>query len=242
MAVLPLWRQRQRLHMPLKDWSLQERQYAVRQYAQLMLLISAALSFTLYAISAPAAVVPRTTSRYLVCLLLAVPAILWPSWSGFSALSSRAGTFSKHLHAIKIVSFLRILLLLVVLVVYAWGTILIGENIPRAQAAYTSQENLSQDLLHLGITRIYSNYDTCARLIFQSRERIICASLDEHLKPANDRYLLYRAMVKSSRNPAYVFQVDSPYARAFAQAATKPDQRYQQYHYEGYVVCVPVTS
>src|SRR5260221_9443188 len=49
-----------------------------------MLLASAGLTLLLYATSPTSATGPVTTFRYLTCMLLAVPAILWPVWQGLS--------------------------------------------------------------------------------------------------------------------------------------------------------------
>ncbi|HEX4208448.1 MAG TPA: hypothetical protein VHZ51_30425 [Ktedonobacteraceae bacterium] len=231
-SALPLYWTWKRLHAPLADWSPQERQRAIRLAAQLLLLMSAAITFVLYAISSPAAVDPHSTSRYLACLLLALPAVLWPLWHGFG----RLNTSERWKSSGTILLIVRYGLLLAVVLVFVWGTIRIGAEVPAAQAAYARQERLTQDLLHMDATRIYSDYWTCARLIFQSQEQIMCASLDAQLNADNDRYLPYRAAVRSASHPAYVFSSGSSQANAFAQRMLSTGKHYQWHTFEGYVV------
>jgi hypothetical protein len=122
------------------------------------------------------------------------------------------------------------------------GTIRTFEDIPNAQAAYSQQEALIRDLLHINATRIYTDYWTCNRLIFQSNERIICSNLDAQLKPAQDRYIPYRDMVKAAPQATYVFPINSPQARAIEHALAHLHQPYQRFIFDGYVVYQTDTS
>jgi hypothetical protein len=88
---------------------------------------------------------------------------------------------------------------------FVQGTFRTFSQIPNAQASYRQQDQLIQKLLSLGATRIYSEYWTCNRLTFQSREHIICSSLNANLTPGFDRYLPYQYIVRRSPHPAYVF-------------------------------------
>src|SRR5581483_11553070 len=57
-----------------------KRQQQVRLYATLMLLSSGAIWLLLFMFGQAAPITPRGSSRYLICLLLSVPALLWPLW------------------------------------------------------------------------------------------------------------------------------------------------------------------
>jgi hypothetical protein len=129
----------------------------------------------------------------------------------------------------------RVGILLLIGTTFLMGTITIFGDIPENQEVYTKEDALIEDLLHLGATRIYSEYWTCNRLIFASDERIICASLDEKLRQGFDRYLPYRAIVKADPYAAYVFPLGSPQAMAFAELH-KNDTQYRRDVFEGYVV------
>jgi hypothetical protein len=130
----------------------------------------------------------------------------------------------------------RVAALALVLAVFVMGTISTFASVPQAEQAYNQEEALIQDLLHIGATRIYSEYWTCNRLTFHSQERIICSSLSEDLGPGFDRYAPYSAIVRASPHPAYVFPVGSAQAAAMARAVSSQHIQYRRYLFYGYVV------
>lgn len=216
-------------------WAFEERQQMIRQCGRLMLLVSAIGTLLLYAISPKAAFAPNPTARYLACLLVALPSVLWPLWKGMPALL-------KQPHWRKqIPNLVRGCLLLLILAVYGTGTIRTFTDIPNAQAFYQQQDALVQKLLALGATRIYSEYWTCNRIAFQSQEKIICSVLDEQLNPGFDRYLPYRTIVRNAPHPAYVFPVGSPQVTAFdaGMKSGKISAPYQRLTFENYVIYLP---
>ncbi len=153
LAVYTVRRYRRHVHAgTTQSTSSEERQEAIRQCGRLMLLASVGLTLLLYAIAPSSATVPDTSFRYLTCLLLAIPALLWPIWQGLSAQRisldwrTKAGLL------------LRGGLLLLVTGTFASGTIRTFMEIPTARAAYQQQEALVQDLLHVGATRVYADY------------------------------------------------------------------------------------
>jgi len=112
-------------------------------------------------------------------------------------------------------------------------------EIPIIQAGNQQQDALISNLLRLHATHIYSDYNTCNRLIFLTREQLICSVLDEHLQPGFDRYLPYRSIVRSDPRAAYVFREDSAQAIAFAQKIALSEASYQRFDFEGYVIYQP---
>jgi hypothetical protein len=227
LACIAVWHQWSRT--PTQEQSFEKRKSVIQHSARLLLLGSAALTFVLFARSPAAALYPVTSSRYLICLLLATPAVLWPLWRGLHGLD-RLQARRTQMMLIG-----RVGILLLIGTTFLMGTITIFGDIPQNQEAYTKEDALIEDLLHLGATRIYSEYWTCNRLIFASDERIICASLDEKLRQGFDRYLPYRAIVKADPYAAYVFPLGSPQAMAFAELH-KNDTQYRRDVFEGYVV------
>ena len=222
---------------PVQDWSFEERQTTIRQCARLMLLVSAGLTLVLYALSPIAAVIPDIVWRYLICMLIALPAVLWPLWNGNSTLLIASARRAR------ILFILRIGLLLLIASIFLLGTIrTFVEGVPEAQAAYSQEDTLVQDLLRIGATRIYSEYWTCNRLIFHSQERIICSALDDQLKPGFDRYLPYRSMVRAALYPAYVFPLNSPQAATFQREMLSQYVHYRHYVFEGYDIYQPDTN
>ena len=209
--------------------SLEERQEAIRQCGRLMLLASVGLTLLLYAIAPSSATGPDTTFRYLTCLLLAIPALLWPIWQSLSTQKISNWRTKGGL-------LLRGGLLLLVTATFVSGTVRTLMQIPTAQAVYQYQETLVQDLLQVGATRVYSDYWTCNVLTFLSQEKIICSALDERLNPGYDRYLPYRFIVGATPHPTYVFPPDTKQAEAMKQRVLLASSHYRRYIFEGYVV------
>ncbi len=182
LAIAFIWQQRRQ--SLAGNWSFEQRQDVIRQCCRLMLLLSAGLTIVLYAISPLAALYPFTAFRYLTCVLIALPAVLWPLWKGIKKLEILPGTFSKAMFV------LRGSILLLIGITFLLGTLRTFQEIPAAQAAYNSEDTLVQDLQNRGATYIYSDYWTCNRLTFHSQEQIICSVLTEHLNPGFNRYTL----------------------------------------------------
>jgi hypothetical protein len=253
VVALPLWRyshhilKNDRRVAPHRGFVYEDRKVQVplsqemrRLYilhsARFALLVSVALSFVLYMWSFPAAAVPRSTSRYLICLFFALPVVLWPLWHGISKSMNIYTRLRERYSRIKLAAlFIRFGLLLSIFIIFIVGMLDTWSEVPRNEAAYASQAHLTQELLDLGVTRIYSDYWTCARLTFQSQERLICAALDEHLQTGQDRYMPYRDIVHANPHPGYVFRNNSVQARILPNAL---GNRYHRYVFDNYVVYV----
>ena len=201
-----LWRQRR--SVSVQEWAFEERGLVVRECARLMLLLSAALLFLSYIPSPHAALHPATDARYLIPLLISTPAILWPLWQSF-------GRYRFHMPPWNLLARLvQIGTLFLILAVFLTGTIKVFNDITDAQADYVAYNALIGNLLDHQATRIYTDYWTCGRIIFQSHEKIICSSLDKDLvsDPFLDRYQPYRDQVMAAPHPWYVFvsRADQP--------------------------------
>jgi hypothetical protein len=227
-VIWPTWRK-----SAARDWTFEERQTTIRQCARLMLLVSAGLTIVSYMLSPVSAIIPDITSRYLICLLIAVPAVLWPLWSGNSRLMALSGWREKALLALKVG------VLVLVATTFLLGTVRTFAGVAAAEAAYNQEGALVQDLLRVGATRIYSEYWTCNRLTFRSQEQIVCSALDEQLKPGFDRYLPYRSIVRAAAHPAYVFPLHSQQSLD-VQRELQTKGHYRHYVFEGYDVFQPI--
>lgn len=215
--------------LPGGDW--ESRQEAIRQSARLMILGSVGLTLLLYAVSPAPATVPDTSFRYLTCLLLAIPVLLWPVWQGLNL-----ENIASHGIRTKVGLLLRAGVLLLVAATFASGTVRTYLEVPMAQEVYQRDEAIVQDLLRIGATRIYSEYWTCNVLTFLSHEKIICSALDEGLKPGYDRYLPYRFIVRAAPHPTYIFPNGTRAAEAIQQRMRSTSGHYRYYTFEGYVV------
>lgn len=127
------------------------------------------------------------------------------------------------------------------------GVLLLGTvNLMVGSASSRNQVREQRDFMDrlaaLGVTRLYSEYWTCDRVIFQTQEHLTCAVLDEHLAPGQNRYLAYYGIVAADPRAAYTFPIHSAQAAAFAAHAAESPGRYRQLTFDGYVVYLPVAT
>ena len=201
----------------------------IRCAGQLAVLASAVLTLLLYALSPAPASVPDTSFRYLTCLLLALPVLLWPLWRGL------------RVRRPALRWWLRVVLLLLVAATLTTGLVRTLLQMPTTQARYEVQQVLVQNLQRVGATRLYSDYWTCNILIFLSREKIICSALDDHMQPAQDRYLPYRLIIHATPHPGYIFVANSSPDRIMQQRVAADPARYRVYHFFEYNVYQEIT-
>lgn len=208
----------------------------VRMYARLMLLASGALWLVLFAVSAAAQDTPRASSRYLICVLLVIPAVLWPLWEALGGIRERLKLVQGHMHGCRGLGALAGTLALGALTgLYLVGTGDIFANLSAAQSGYDRTNILIQTLLDHNATHVYSDYSTCSLLMFQSAERIVCGVLDDQLRPGVNRYAPYLTQVNAAPHPAYLFPINSPLTRALAPRLAQ-EARYRETQIAGYVV------
>ncbi|GHO49576.1 glycosyltransferase family 39 protein [Ktedonospora formicarum] len=206
-----------------QEHALEQRHEMVRQAARLTLLLSAgAAEFVLSFNQLANAVTPWTSSRYLVGVLIATPAVLSPLWEN----RQKGKDLWRSLKGrIKVVC--KYSLLLLILLSCLLGTFnIFTQEVPRAQATQLHDSQLVERLLAAGATRIYTNNWMCDRLAFESDERIICSALDQHLHPGLDRYFPYRAIVAQDPHPFYVFPQGSVQTLLFVQLAKEQHIEY----------------
>jgi hypothetical protein len=268
-ALGMLW---QLLRCSPKSWSLEERQEVIRHTVRLLLLLCSAGTLVVYIVSPNSALYPVATSRYLIGLLIATPAILWPLWRGLAIMKPLALNLSPKLTVSTRLEQSSLLVgrsvMVIVVCIFALGMFstftgipaeapgLPNENVyftqnatqhldlPATQALNRQESTLIQSLLHMGISHIYSDYWTCDRLIFQSRERLICVAVNDDLTtPGPDRYLPYRSIVDADPNAVYVFRVHTTPDVTFAQhqAEINPTRHYQRLALDGCDVYVTST-
>ena len=234
LAIQGVWKTWHR--SPEGMLSYEQRQTFIRHFARLMLLGSTGLAMLLYILSPSPAVWPTTSARYLFGLLIVTPAIISPLWSGFSSLKWPLKRLSNFLIAF------RGFALLIIGVVFLLGTINTLSTIPQTQAINQQQETFIHDLLYRGITRIYSDYWTCDRTTFQSKEKIICSDIGiiNGQLQAHDRYAPYNAIVQADPHAVYVLRIGSTEAQIFAQTIElHSGQQFLHFRLDGYEVYRP---
>ncbi len=195
----PYWRR----FIP-SQWSPEEKPFVVRQVGRLSLLAVAGITFVLFALSPTAALFPVATSRYLIGLLVATPALLWPLWSGINAVKPLALQVAQVTVAVRLARisvFLRRGILLFIGISLVLGTINIftgifptppitanediydtqviyqHPNVPDTNTYNKDERGLITRLSVLKIRYIYADYWTCDRLSFQTREKVVCVAI-----------------------------------------------------------------
>jgi hypothetical protein len=255
LTIRSLWR----LRLPSSNSSpsSDRRKKAIRYSLHLALLINGAIPVLLYTLSPNSAFYPVATSRYMVGILVSTPALLWPLVTGSNVVKPLAlrvtsqVTLALRLARMSVV--LRRCALGLVILVFLLGVFSTFTGLPASPAVdqledvyYTQvsthhlavpaiqtlnqqEAALIRDLLRLGAKHIYSDYWTCDRLIFQSRERVICSVVQDTLAPGHNRYAPYSAIVKADPAAAYAFYAGSQPDRIFAQRMASSDEQYRNF-------------
>ncbi|HEY4037129.1 MAG TPA: hypothetical protein VGL94_24500 [Ktedonobacteraceae bacterium] len=215
-------------------------QLLVRYIARLLLLGAAILAICAYTLSSAPVDQPGFHARYLVSLLIATPALIFPLWNVAVQLRPRQ-TFER----IKVYAG-RGLLILVWLLLLT-GTINAFSEVPAARAADQQRQDLIDNLARIGVTHFYTEYWTCYNLIFASHGQVSCAILESNLQPWDNRIPDYFNTVKADPHAAYVLPLDTAMLplnyrdlpaveRKVAQAGPG---KYRRYEFDGYVVYQP---
>ncbi len=233
LAIGALWKLWLMRKAQARSWSQEERHAVIIHFARLMILFASGLTLLLYFISPLSALKPVST-RYLVGLLIAVPAILWPLWIGFENLKPSLRKSTRLLMAFK-----KGILVLISLAILS-GTVATFTSLPTVATDNQQQQALISNLLHIDATRVWVEYWTCFRMMFQSQERIICAIPYGLIAQGSDRYYPYYAIVNADPHAVHMFPEGSPDAIIFAKKIANSKQHYQRFDFDGYVVYKPV--
>jgi hypothetical protein len=236
-ASFQLWRRRRTSRRELLTG--EEQAEAVRQFARVMLLFTAVLIILLYVDSPLSGLKPWST-RYLVGLLVVTPGILWPLWrlTGLERIQLTLQTATIHW-------FTRAALIGVTLIALSC-TVWTATSAPAANAGEQRQMQLVNDLLKLKLSRVYLEYWTCYRLLFQSQEHILCASPPYPATIGDDPYLPDARAVQPDPgviNPRapFLFPVSSSAEIAeFEQYNTRHGKQFRKVTLDGMAVYFPI--
>ncbi len=233
-AVRRLWRRER-----LEKWTPARRRRVVLELARLAVLGGAGLTLAAYLAITGSATDPWSNTRYLQGLLIATPTVLWPLYHLHARLWPLARWPRAMMAAIPL-PLLRYGAVVVFAGVLLLGTVNLMAGSAGSRNQVAEQRDFMSRLAALGVTRVYSEYWTCDRVIFQTEERLTCAVLDEHLAPGQNRYPAYYGVVAADPRAAYTFPIRSPQAAALAQRAAQAPGRYRRFEFDGYVVYMPV--
>jgi hypothetical protein len=232
LSTLSLWRLWRQRRSQDREWLPKERKTVVLQCARLLLLATATITLALYIMSPLTALKPWST-RYLVGLLVSTPALIWPLWR---LLTSDRGIARARLLLLVGGSTSALLLIASVLLT---STVMMIETIPAAVAYTQNDSAFIQSLQHLGVRHFYANYWTCYRLMFMSKEQLICGGRDRQLQPTGNRYPFYHSLVDTDLNAAYLYVPGEPDDLFFAQKLRQLGVLYRDFTIDGYHVYLP---
>ncbi|TYB93656.1 hypothetical protein FXF53_27665 [Micromonospora sp. WP24] len=178
--------------------------------AALRLALVAAGTATLvaYTLSGSAGRTPVESSRYLSCLLVSLPALLWPLWRAARRLAESRSRGPGR----RVVGILAAAVLVATVAGTGYATYRAAGTASAARAAEARHTELVGTLRELGVRHVYGGYWTCNRLTFASGEEVVCAVVDDELRPGHDRYAPYRRAVAASAAPAWIAPTGSPLA------------------------------
>jgi hypothetical protein len=171
---------------------------------RLALLAGAAGSVAAYAVSNAAGRTPVESARYLSCVVVALPALLWPLRDALRARRPGARGVVARVAALAVPA-------------GAIGTAAVATAgavgaATEAREVAAQRRALVAALERHGVRRIYGGYWTCNAVTFATGERVVCAVVDDELRPGLDRYPAYREAVRRAADPAYVAVAGSPLA------------------------------
>jgi hypothetical protein len=221
------------LRAPAPAQPVADRQGTIRQAARLAVLVSATLTWFLYTLFPQAELSPWASSRYLVGLLMVLPALLAFLWEMAELVPPvhwqdvlRAGASYG--------------LVLVVAVTFLAGTLNLFNQFPSVASQNAQQLALLIDLRQANVRYIYTDYWTCDRLAFQSLEEIRCSVLQEQLNAGLNRYQPYADQVAQAAQPWYVFPLRSAQDDNFSQLNIQHNLGYTRVEKDGYAMYSPV--
>lgn len=234
MAALACWRLWGERRQPRAPFPQVKQQEQVTQAARLFLSFTGVLVIGLYLYSPLSGLKPVST-RYLVGLLVITPAILWPLWQ-------LTGLEKPRISLPKMTRLLSRAALILAMLVVLGSSVATLTNVPSAYADAQQQQKLVQDLLKMHVTRVYLEYWTCYRLLFQSQERILCATPPYPQVIGGDRYKPDALAVQNDPHPVpFLFPADSTQEiAAFESYNQQHDKHFQQYQIDGMVLYMPL--
>ena len=170
---------------------------------------------------------PSVYARYLLCLWIATPVLIWPLWKGLQ--NPFVFEWKKSLRTCLTIAFM-----ITITTCLSYGTYETLTEVPQARSAYAHEEELISSLSQHAITHVYTDYWTCYRLAFQSDERITCGVTAEDCSSRPDkhnRYQPYYTMTSRDPKAAYLLSSDRSCA-----SILKQQEGYQSFSIDGYEV------
>ncbi|MFE2615226.1 DUF423 domain-containing protein [Micromonospora chalcea] len=235
LAALTAW------HTLRRAWGGPRSAERVSAGVRLALLGGAAGVLAAYAVSNAAGRTPIESSRYLSCLAVAVPALLWPLWQAARPLAARPLTWRRQIAEVaaseeggyrylpevesikaaseraagaraRVAGVGALVVLAGVLGTGAAATVEVIRAAPAVHAEADRHRSLVDTLGALGVRHVRGGYWTCNRLTYATGENVLCAVVEDDLRPGFDRLPAYRREVAADPDAAWVALAGSPLA------------------------------
>jgi 4-amino-4-deoxy-L-arabinose transferase-like glycosyltransferase len=218
--------------------SSEQKRTIIRESARLMLLVSAGITLLFFTLSASSIPSSAGNSRYLHCLLISIPAFIWPLWIGARTVRPPEALLTK----IKVA--LSRGMLLLIFIAFLAGTIAAFLDIHAISSIDQQNEAVLNKLESMDIKHFYTDdYWTCYRIAFASREKITCAVIGSDLlpsKPNRNRYWPYVLQVQADPHAAYLLSIKDPQTTLIMRNAHLTNGNYLNVELYGYVIYQPV--
>jgi hypothetical protein len=231
MALLPLRGLFNEYRRHPETWSERQRQLSVLHFARLMLILCGLITIFLFLHSTIGAAKPSST-RYLIGLMIVLPAAIWPLWNGIERLTPRTDLN-------RLWTTLRYAVLAIAVIMVVGSTAAVFPLLAAAHASAAHDQQVVHDLEQRGITHFYTDYWTCDRLSFLSQAKLICSDVNTDLATSQVNRLaaFYTPIVAGDTSAPYVVPVGA-YTRAFDHNP-KITQNYHRFMLDGYAVYEP---
>jgi hypothetical protein len=205
---------------------------AARDLARLALALAAWLTIAAYLFSATAANNPHS-GRYMIGLLIAVPAVLWPLFEWAPDTMGAKARIRRVARPIA-TALIGVALLL--------GVVGMARAVPQGVAETRTDAWYARTLLSHRLTRFYSDYWTCDLMNFATREQAICAVVGDFGQPGLTRYPPYTATVRADPAAPFLLRRGSDIERTFIIHTAQTGQQYRvAYTVGSYAVYVVAT-
>ncbi len=214
----------------------------MRHSVRLILLGNAVLTLAEFIFSPVAGVFP-SYARYLVALLISMPALIAPLWGlaydedelqEIAPQAPSAGGVRRPFARVGLG--LRVAGLLCIAAVYLAGTISIFFELPIVQATDLRQQMLIHDLIRIKATHVYTDFWSCYRLAFLSDEKLTCVVMNDKMQVDSKGIAGYYSAVTSDPRAAYVFPAGFGQLNTLAKQAALNPGRYRRFAFDGYVI------
>jgi hypothetical protein len=243
LACIGLWRLRARLRSETELSAIERRGLLVRSVARLLMLLGGLAAIFAFAVSAAPVWWPAFHARYLITLLIILPAVIEPLWNAVrdNGLVNRAPTSSLSTSSSWGWAGVRGIVgggaLVIGALVLLIGTFMAFGEVAAAQSSTQNYVNLDSRLVSLGIKHVKSDYWSCYNISFLSGERVICQVVSDDLMPGYNRPPHYKEIVKADPHASYVIDAPSEMPALLRMMGAGGGKVYR---FDGYVVYTPV--